>query len=124
MYTIGMDEKQTAQFKEQLLAEQVRIEQQLKDVGVKDPVTGEWDIATAENPPVTADKNEMADKFEDLQERASTEQALETRLHNVKKALKKIEDGTYGISEITGKEIPLERLEANPAATTEAEYAE
>jgi RNA polymerase-binding transcription factor DksA len=38
--------------------------------------------------------------------------------------LKKIEDGTYGIDEVDGKPIPLERLEANPSAKTKVENAE
>ena len=36
----------------------------------------------------------------------------------VKRALDRIEQGTYGISEVSGKPIPIERLEALPYATT------
>ncbi|MEN2986263.1 MAG: TraR/DksA C4-type zinc finger protein [Thermodesulfovibrionaceae bacterium] len=35
-------------------------------------------------------------------------------LKKIEKALEKIEVGTYGICEICGKEIPIERLEARP----------
>lgn len=35
-------------------------------------------------------------------------------LKKIEKALDKIEAGTYGICEICGKEIPIERLEARP----------
>ena len=39
-------------------------------------------------------------------------------LARIERALERIEDGTYGISEMSGKPIPLERLEAVPYATT------
>ena len=35
----------------------------------------------------------------------------------IDRALEKIEEGTYGICDITGEEIPLKRLEAIPYAT-------
>ena len=39
-------------------------------------------------------------------------------LAQVKRALERIEQGTYGLSEVSGKPIPIERLEALPHATT------
>ena len=39
-------------------------------------------------------------------------------LAQVKRALDRIEQGTYGLSEVSGKPIPIERLEAVPYATT------
>jgi DnaK suppressor protein len=36
------------------------------------------------------------------------------RLDRVNRALKKIEEGTYGLSDMSGKPIPRERLEAAP----------
>ncbi|MBS0378704.1 MAG: TraR/DksA family transcriptional regulator [Proteobacteria bacterium] len=38
------------------------------------------------------------------------------RLAQVDRALKKIEEGTYGLSDISGQPIPRERLEASPEA--------
>lgn len=38
-------------------------------------------------------------------------------LRQVERALSKIEEGTYGVCDITGEEIPLARLEAVPYAT-------
>jgi RNA polymerase-binding transcription factor DksA len=40
------------------------------------------------------------------------------QLEQVKKALARIDAGTYGLSEVSGKPIPLARLEAVPSATT------
>jgi DnaK suppressor protein len=39
-------------------------------------------------------------------------------LKDVRDALRKIDEGKYGIDEETGKPIPLNRLLANPAART------
>jgi DnaK suppressor protein len=36
------------------------------------------------------------------------------RLSNIERALKKLDEGTYGISDSSGKPIPIERLEASP----------
>lgn len=41
-----------------------------------------------------------------------------TEFAQVQKALARIDAGTYGTSEVSGKPIPRERLEALPAATT------
>jgi DnaK suppressor protein len=38
------------------------------------------------------------------------------RLAQIERALKKIEDGTYGLSDASGDPIPRERLEATPEA--------
>lgn len=45
----------------------------------------------------------------------------EGRLENVERALQKIEEGTYGICDDTGEEIPKGRLEAIPEAVTTVE---
>ncbi len=42
---------------------------------------------------------------------------IESELHVVEHALQRIADGTYGICEMGGEPIPVERLEARPAAT-------
>jgi DnaK suppressor protein len=39
------------------------------------------------------------------------------RLAQVQRALRKLEEGTYGLSDLTEEPIPLERLEAIPWAT-------
>jgi DnaK suppressor protein len=48
--------------------------------------------------------------------RAVREQ-LEEQLENVDKAIQRVQDGTYGICQTCGQEIPEERLEAIPNAT-------
>ena len=54
------------------------------------------------------------DREEDLDSNERDAQQLE----QVEKALARIEAGTYGLSEVSGNPIPIERLEAVPSATT------
>ncbi len=47
---------------------------------------------------------------------------MESReLSQIEKALERMEDGTYGICEVTGKPIPLARLQALPYTTVRVE---
>jgi DnaK suppressor protein len=46
---------------------------------------------------------------------------VDSRLENVERALQKIEEGSYGICDDTGEEIPKGRLEAVPEAVTTVE---
>ena len=112
-------------YKNKLVEEKKKLEEGLSHIAEKNPENPEdWEPkpeAPAQR--VTADQSEAADRLEDFEERRSSEINLEVRLNNVKKALKKIEEGTYGICEVSGKPIPEERLKANPASTTLAEYA-
>ena len=45
-------------------------------------------------------------------------------LRSIERALEKIEDGTYGICDVTQKPIPMKRLEAIPYATMTIEAQE
>jgi DnaK suppressor protein len=45
------------------------------------------------------------------------------RVANIERALQKIELGTYGISDVSGKVIPKARLEASPEAVLTVEEA-
>ena len=66
----------------------------------------------------SADLNDVADRTEEYDERRATLATLEGRYNDIRRAIKKIEDGTYGICEMGGEEIEEDRLEANPAART------
>lgn len=54
---------------------------------------------------------------------ATVEEQTEKRLEDVERALRKIEEGTYGVCDDTGEPIPKGRLEAVPEAiyTVEAQ---
>ncbi len=70
--------------------------------------------------------NHPADMATELYEREKDFGLIELwhkQLEDTKHALQKIEAGTYGICEVSGEEIPFERLEAMPTATTCVEHA-
>ncbi len=110
--------EQISAFKQKLLDEKARLESELSNVGVKNPERkNDWNPIIDEAIDVsTSDKNELADKFEDLEENNAIVTELETQYREVSAALARIEAGTYGLDEKTHEPIPVERLEANPAA--------
>jgi DnaK suppressor protein len=69
-------------------------------------------------------ENEVGDEADDAKVEADLDPELaEERLDSetlarIERALQRIDEGTYGISEVSGKPIPIERLEAVPEATT------
>jgi DnaK suppressor protein len=69
------------------------------------------------------DSGDMSHSIFDRELDATVEQTAEKRLHYVERALQKIEEGTYGVCDDTGENIPKGRLEAVPEAirTVEAQ---
>ena len=70
-----------------------------------------------------ADTRDQAREYEDdaqklaaLELEGNLEAADDDRLSNIERALQKIADGTYGLSDASGAPIPVERLEAAPEA--------
>lgn len=106
-------------FKQKLEAEQKLLEKELGEVGRKNPDNpSDWVPAPAQDSRVHADDNLAADEIEEFEENQAIVNTLESRYQEVKKALEKIENGTYGICEVGGEEIEHDRLEANPSAST------
>jgi len=58
-----------------------------------------------------------SDTFEREKDLSILEQ-LEGELAEIQAALQRVDDGTYGVDEVTGEPIVPERLEAMPAART------
>ncbi len=116
--------KNLEHFKETLLTEKKQLEEELKDVGRINPSNpDDWEATPGDTQDIdTEDENSLADKFEEFEERSAVETELEVRFNEVKGALKRIEEGTYGICRICKKEIEDDRLEANPAAETCKEH--
>ena len=104
--------------KQKLEQEEAQLELELTDIGhLHNAAVGNWDGSAGDLKVGTEDENVLADKFEEITTNEAIVNELEERLLNVKKALEKIEAGTYGICEKCGAEIEEERLEANSAAT-------
>tara|TARA_Y100000310_G_scaffold344730_1_gene459110 strand:- start:10863 stop:11264 length:402 start_codon:yes stop_codon:yes gene_type:complete len=118
-YYVAMEKLDTKQFKEKLEKEFERLTGELKTVGRINPSNpADWEARPTEMDIQEADRNEAGDRIEEYETNTGILKELETRYNNVKRALKKIEDGTYGYCEVSGEQIERERLEANPAART------
>lgn len=92
-----------------------QILRELKVGGIQNPnADGEFD---AKFPDYGEKEDENAAEVADYEEHLTMEKELEVSLFNVEKALKKIEDGSYGLCEKCGNPINPERLRAFPSAT-------
>ncbi len=111
----------TNHFKERLEKELATVEAELKTVAAQNPKNpADWEgKATAlDAAEATEEPNEHADKLEEYEAHQAIADELEVRYNDIKAALKKAEDGTYGTCEKCGGPIEEDRLEANPAART------
>jgi DnaK suppressor protein len=103
------------ELKEKLLEEKARLERDLGKIAKKE--NGDYEAKYPED--LGRDQDENAEEVEEYATQISITENLEKRLKEVEDALARIEKGTYGICEnCQEKEIPLERLRANPAART------
>ncbi len=69
------------------------------------------------------DNSDSAMEIYGKEELLAERNRLNTELTQVEHALNRIEEGTYGTSEISGKPIPVERLDVLPWATTRVDEA-
>ena len=111
--------KQIEHFRNLLLTERARLEEEREQIrsrsGAVDGALPEEGEGGDED---TADlANAMMDKEMDL----SVEDEIEDLLSAVDHALKKIEEGTYGICDMSGEPIPAGRLELIPYAALTVE---
>jgi len=116
-----MNDEKISEFKNRLQEELTRVEGELKNVGVQNPKNpSDWEGKEVDMDVMSAvaDGNEAADKQEEYVSNRAINDTLEVRFNNIKRALEKIEDGTFGTCEICHEPIEEERLEANPAART------
>ncbi len=70
------------------------------------------------------DSGDMSQSLFTREVDATVEQQVERRLENVSRALQKIDEGTYGLSDDSGEPIPKGRLEAVPEAVRTVEEQE
>ncbi len=91
---------------------------ELRTIGYLNEKTDNWEARPDTEELSEADINTEADAVEEYNERRSTLASLETEYRDIKRALRKIQNGTYGICEISGELIDEARLEAKPTART------
>lgn len=108
--------------KQALLAEKDHLEVRIKEDD-HDDLKKSMSISTGE---LSQYDNHPADTATDTYERGKDIALFEhinQELEDVEVALEKLKNGTYGICEVSGKEIPLKRLEAIPTARTVIEHS-
>lgn len=123
---MSLNKEKIKYFKEKLDEEKARLENDLSQVGKKNPeVTGDWEATPPDFGSEVSDTGDMASAFEEMENRSAVEDSLEERLMNVNKALQAIKDGSYGVCSVGEKKHPIElkRLEANPASTECVDHA-
>lgn len=125
-----MDETTKQELKRALEEEHNRLIGELKSIAKPDAkMAGDWDALF---PKFEAGQTgeygsharleEEQDEVEEYEVRLEAEHSLESRLLEVNRALERIKVGNYGNCRVCKKEIPMERLRANPAADTHVEH--
>lgn len=112
---MSLDTQTLTKLKEKLLAEKSHLENELSRFATPAGTEGNYDTRMGD---MGTDPDENASEVEEYVDNLGLEQNLEAQLKDVTDALAKMEQGTYGVCEETGKEIASDRLEAYPAART------
>lgn len=111
-----------------LVKEQERLEKELASIATPNPqLAGDWNAKFPERESGSSEYSsgagdEEADRREEFEVTIAEEHSLESRLAEVRSALKRIEENTYGVCKTCLKPISEERLGANPAAEYDMEH--
>jgi DnaK suppressor protein len=100
------------EIQQKLVTEQKEVSQRLAELKPQDP------FMDPEHANDNASNDQDASEEEGHDRINAQIEELEARRADIEKALGKIEDGSYGICEVTGQNIPKERLLVFPTATT------
>jgi RNA polymerase-binding transcription factor DksA len=104
----------TNEARQLLLAERERLTTMLNDQAAAVADQQDFDPSTADLAKDLIDREVDRSQFE----------WVKRELAEVDSALQRVEDGTYGVSEISGRPIPDERLRAVPHARTRVDEQE
>ena len=112
------------ELREVLEIDKENLEEELAAHGRVQSDTGDWQGASSGFEGQESDPNDVADQIEELATNVPLVEELEERHLDVTEALEKMDEGVYGLCEVCGEPIPLDRLKANPSARTDMEHAE
>lgn len=107
----------TQVYKTMLEAERDELMSDLNSMGVKDPITGDYNVKP-DNDDIEADESDIATRDEEFEEDSSLSETFSSQLKDIELALGKIKNGTYGKCEVCSGDIGEDRLMANPSALT------
>jgi len=114
---MALDSKTLDELRHKLEEELEVVTRELERIGRVNPDNPkDWEAVPQKMDIQEADRNEAADRIEGYEENTALLKELEIRYNNIKLALKKLDDGSYGMCEIGDEPIRIERLRANPAA--------
>ncbi len=113
--TEAIDKKAIKEIKKDLLARKEQIIKDLEDIAKSDD--HEADGVAAKFPEYGDKADENAQEINEYSTNLATEHVLEKALKDINGALKRIEDGTYGICKYCGEPIDIKRLKARPVAS-------
>lgn len=116
--TQHLEQNELEELRGALEAEKDSLEEDLASHGRMQSDTGDWQGASTGFSGEEADPIDAADQIEELVTNVPLVEELEARHKDVEDALEKMDSGTYGMCEECGEPIPMDRLEANPAART------
>lgn len=118
-----LSEAQLEELRGALEAEKDSLEEELSTHGRVQGGTGDWQGSSGDLTGIEADPIDAADQIEELVTNVPLVEDLEKRHKDVIVALEKMDGSTYGMCEECGEPIPIDRLEANPAARTCIKHA-
>jgi RNA polymerase-binding protein DksA len=102
-------------FRKRLEEEKARLEEQIEDYQ-RDLEEARLTESSSDRSPDPGNAEASSMKLEYAKE-LSIEQNTLDLLNKVNRALERIEDGTYGLCEVCGNSIPVERLDVLPYST-------
>lgn len=113
---MALDKKTLEELKDQLIREKEDLEKNLSRIAHPvDKEEGDYETTFSD---IGRDREENATEVDEYSDTLPVETTLEKRLQDIIDALERMKNGAYGICVNCNKEIPLERLKANPAAKT------
>ena len=112
-----MNKTKLAHFKDKLLAEQALLWDELSSFAKQDE-RGNWTAIPSPQGGEAGDDADNAAYSEEIESKNALLGSLEEKYNQIRDALARMEDGTYGICLKSGKPIEEDRLEANPSAET------
>lgn len=112
-----MEDSVKSELKEKLLHEKKQLEERLAAIAEKN----EQDDYSTEFHDMGDDMEQNALEVAEYEKDLDLERQFEEKLRLINKALLKMEDGTYGLSEKSGKEISVDRLRHVPWAENDVD---
>lgn len=110
-------------FKQMLGEEKERLEQDLHGFTRENKAAPGGHDSVMEEGQLEIAPEDQAEQVTEFEKRKTLETMLERRIDEIDHALSIIDTDAYGLCDVCHVEIPLKRLEVNPAATTCIDHA-